>query len=214
MDFEDDDGDADDEESAGGVEGVKQFGVVGEERAEGRGGEGDGSLIRKDGQGGEEDAGAEGFGEGHGGEAIHNGFEHEDARVVVQSVFQGADDGHRADAEEEGARDEAFAEAVGLVGFGVGDGAFGKLSDGVEEGLEAQKHADGVAEDEREEDHADLLGDVAGAGVAEGFEGCGEAGVNDEHPEDALNAKLDMGFYQAPERGSEAATEQNRACID
>ena len=71
----------------------------------------DGPLEDADGERGEDAALAERRGHDHDDDGVEHGLGKQDGRVAEQAVVDGADDGHRADADRQGRGDEAVNEA-------------------------------------------------------------------------------------------------------
>lgn len=71
----------------------------------------DGPLEDADGERGEDAALAERRGHDHDDDGVEHGLGKQDERVAEQAVVDGADDGHRADADRQGRGDEAVDEA-------------------------------------------------------------------------------------------------------
>ena len=212
MNIQNNDGNAKNQKPAGGADAIEQGGIA-QQRFQTLGGEGDGALIREDGQGGEDGADAEGFDEGHGGEAVHHRFDGEGLHLTVEAVLERADDRHGTDAKEDGAGDEAFAETFWFGGIVLLECVFGVFAEFVDAFLEAEEFADHVADDQGDEDDDDLFHDGPEAAV-DGGPGGFESDVNGEQAEDQFEAIFDFRRNAFGDDEADQAAEDNGANVD
>src|ERR1041385_200678 len=109
--FQDDQGDAEDEHPARGVDRVEQ-GPLFEIRREQPRAQRDGALIGDDGDDREHRPPAERGDERHRGQPVHHGLDGQGLIPSVETILQRAEDGHGPDTEQQRAGDEALAVAL------------------------------------------------------------------------------------------------------